>query len=179
MPMPSRPSSGAWPGRIPRYPFLPGTCKSVTSSRTKARSGVATSRESVSAMGLLLLQFRRLLDRFLDGSLHIERLFGQVVVLAFDNFAEALDGIGQGDVLTLVAGKLLGDVEGLGEELLDFAGAGGDELVIVGVHVACVDGGDGALVGGGDALMQFAHFGGEVGLVADGGGHAAEEGGNF
>src|ERR1039457_3074768 len=262
IPMPSKPSSGAWPGRIPRYPFLPGICKSVTNSRTKARSGVATSRESVSAMGLRLLQFRRFLDHFLDGALHVERLFGQVVVLAFDNFAEALDGIGQGDVLALVAGELLGDVEGLGEELLDFAGAGDDELVlvgelvdaengddvleilvalqgaldhlgdlvvvladdqgiedagggsqridggidaeggdiarevgggvevgeggggsgvgvIVGGHVDGLHGGDGALVGGGDALLQFAHLGGQVGLVADGARHAAEEGGNL
>jgi hypothetical protein len=51
--------------------------------------------------------------------------------------------------------------------------------VIVGGHVDGLDGGDGALVRGGDALLQFAHFGGEVGLVADGAGHAAEEGGNF
>src|ERR1035438_1578076 len=135
MPMPSRPRRGAWPGRIPRYPLLPGICKSVTSSRTRARSGVATSRERVSAMGLRLLQFRRFLDYFLDGSLHVERLFGQIVVLAFDNFAAALDGIGEGDVLALVAGELLGDVEGLGEELLDFAGAGHDELFLVGEFV--------------------------------------------
>src|ERR1019366_3297201 len=111
-------------GRIPRYPLLPGTCKSVTSSLTKARSGVATSSWRVSAMGLLLLQFRRFLDHFLDSSLHVERLFGQVVVLAF------------------VAGELLGDEEGLGKELLDFAGAGDDELVLVGELVDAENGND-------------------------------------
>src|ERR1019366_2882367 len=55
VPMPSSPSSGAWPGRIPMYPSLPGTCTSLTCSRTNARSGVATSRESVSAMALRFL----------------------------------------------------------------------------------------------------------------------------
>src|ERR1035438_3010402 len=93
-------------------------------------------------MGLRLLQFRRLLDHFLDSSLHVERLFGQVVVLAFDNFAEALDGIGQRDVLALVAGELLGDEEGLGKELLDFTGAGDDELVLVGELVDAENGDD-------------------------------------
>src|ERR1035437_4361977 len=258
VPMPSNPSSGAWPGRIPMYPSLPGTCTSLTCSRTNSRSGVATSRESVSAMGLRLLQFRRFLEDFLDGSLHVECLLGQAVVLAFDNFAEALDGIGELDVLALVAGELLGDVERLGEELLDLAGArhnqlvlvgefvdtqngddvleilvalqgaldhlghlvvvladdegiqnarggsqrvdggvnaqrgdiarevgggvevgegggGGGVGVIVGGHVDGLHGGDRALVGGGDALLQFAHFGGQVGLVSDGARHAADQ----
>src|ERR1035441_8352500 len=116
-----RPSSGAWPGRIPMYPSLPGTCTSLTCSRTNARSGVATSRESVSAMALRLPQFFGFLQHFLDGSLHVERLLRQVVVLAIHNFAEALDGIRQLDVLALVAGELLGHVERLGKELLDFA----------------------------------------------------------
>src|SRR5664279_4819695 len=135
VPMPSSPSSGAWPGRIPMYPSLPGTCTSLTGSRTNSRSGVATSRERVSAMALRLLQFRRFLQHFLDGSLHVECLLGQAVVLAFDNFAEALDGIGELDVLALEAGELLGHVERLGEELLDFARARHNQLVFVGEFV--------------------------------------------
>ena len=47
--------------------------------------------------------------------------------------------------------------------------------VIVGGHVDGLHGRDRTLLGGGDALLQFAHFGGEVGLVAHGAGHAAEQ----
>src|ERR1035437_57657 len=213
-------------------------------------------------MALRLLQFRRFLEHFLDGPLHVECLLGQAVVLAFDNFAEALDGIGELDVLALEAGELLGHVEGLGEELLNFArarhnqlvfvgefvdtqnrddvlqilvalqgaldhlghlvvvladdegiqnarggsqrvdggvnaqrgdsarevgggvevgggGGGGGVGVIVGGHVDGLHGGDRALVGGGDTLLQFAHFGGQVGLVSDGARHAAEQRGNL
>src|ERR1017187_7957819 len=142
MPMPSNPSSGAWPGRIPMYPCLPGSCRSLTRSRTKARSGVATSSSRVSAMGLLLLQLFRALQHFLDGALHVERLLRQVVVLAFDNFAEPLDGIGQLDVLALVTGELLGHVERLGKELLDFARPCHDELIFVGEFVDAQNGDD-------------------------------------
>src|ERR1017187_1243791 len=140
--MPSRPSSGAWPGRIPMYPFLPGTCNSLTCSRTNSRSGVATSSSRVSAMALRFLQFRRFLERFLDGSLHVERLLRQVVMLAFDNFAEALDGIGQRDVLALVAGELLGHVERLGKELLHLPRPRHGEFVFVGKFVDAENGDD-------------------------------------
>jgi hypothetical protein len=50
---------------------------------------------------------------------------------------------------------------------------------VVGGDVDGLDGGDGALVGGADAFLEVAHFGGEGGLVAHGGGHAAEEGGDL
>ena len=71
------------------------------------------------------------------------------------------------------AGEQHGGVE-VGE-----GGGGGGVGEVVGGHVDGLDGGDGAFFGGGDALLQLAHFGGEVGLVADGGGHAAEEGGDL
>src|SRR5450756_1980452 len=160
VPMPSNPSSGAWPGRIPMYPFLPGICTSLTSSRTNSRSGVATSRERESAMALRLLQLCRFLDYFLDGSLHPECLLGQAVVLAFDNFAEALDGIGELDVLALEAGELLGHVERLGEELLDFAGARHNQLVFVGEFVDTQNGDDvlQILVALQSALDQLGHL---------------------
>ena len=51
--------------------------------------------------------------------------------------------------------------------------------VIVGGHVDGLHGRDRALVGGGDALLQFAHFGGQVGLVSHGARHAAEQRRNF
>ena len=42
-----------------------------------------------------------------------------------------------------------------------------------------LDGRDGALLGGGDALLQLAHLGGQRGLVADGRRHAAEKCGDL
>ena len=63
-------------------------------------------------------------------------------MLAFDDFAEALDGIGQLDVLALEAGELLGHVEGLGEEPLHLAGARHGELVFVGEFVDTQNGDD-------------------------------------
>ena len=44
---------------------------------------------------------------------------------------------------------------------------------IVGGDVDGLDGGDGAFLIGGDALLHDAHVDGEGGLVADGGGDAA------
>ena len=59
-------------------------------------------------------------------------------------------------------------------------GGGGRGIgVIVGGHVDGLHGGDRTLLGGGDALLQFAHFGGQVGLVSHGARHAAEQRGNF
>ena len=47
--------------------------------------------------------------------------------------------------------------------------------VVVGGHVDGLHRGDGALLGRGDALLQLAHFGGQVGLVAHGRRHAAQQ----
>src|SRR6266852_160140 len=51
--------------------------------------------------------------------------------------------------------------------------------VVVGGHVDGLHRSDGAGLGGGDALLKFADFGVQVGLITDGGGHAVEERGNF
>ena len=50
---------------------------------------------------------------------------------------------------------------------------------VVGGHVDGLHRGDGTLAGRGDALLQFAHFRGQVGLVAHGGGHTAQQRGHF
>jgi hypothetical protein len=50
---------------------------------------------------------------------------------------------------------------------------------VVGGNVDGLEGGDGALFGGGDAFLEVTHFGGEGGLVTDGGGGTAEEGGHL
>ncbi|MEZ5287021.1 MAG: hypothetical protein R2712_19890 [Vicinamibacterales bacterium] len=47
--------------------------------------------------------------------------------------------------------------------------------VVVGGHVDGLHRGDGPLLGRGDALLQLAHLGEQGRLVADGGGHAAQE----
>ena len=50
---------------------------------------------------------------------------------------------------------------------------------VVGGHIHSLHRGDGALLGRRDALLQFAHFGGEVRLVSHGRRHAAQQRGNF
>jgi hypothetical protein len=50
---------------------------------------------------------------------------------------------------------------------------------IVGGHVDRLHGGDRTFLRGCNALLQFAHFGGEVRLVSDGGGHTTQERGYF
>ena len=50
---------------------------------------------------------------------------------------------------------------------------------IVGRHVDGLHRSDRALLGGSDALLQRAHLRGQGGLVADGGGHSAEQGGHL
>src|SRR5690606_32681884 len=71
-----------------------------------------------------------LLDRFVDGADHVERLLRQVVVLAVHDALEAADGVLQRDVLARRAGEHLGHVERLAEEALDLAGARHRQLVL-------------------------------------------------
>ena len=85
-------------------------------------------RPSVS-LRRLVLHLLGALQHVLDGALHVEGLLRDVVVLAFDDLAEAADRVGDLDVLALDAGELLGHVERLREEALDLAGAGDGELV--------------------------------------------------
>ena len=58
-------------------------------------------------------------------------------------------------------------------------GGGGGVGQVVGRHVNSLDGRNGALLGGGDALLQSAHFGGQRRLVAHGAGHAAQQCGHL
>ena len=50
---------------------------------------------------------------------------------------------------------------------------------VVGRHVDGLHRGDGTLLGGSDAFLQGAHFGGQGRLVTDGRRHTAQKGGNF
>src|SRR5689334_13509146 len=71
-----------------------------------------------------------LLDRLLDGADHVEGGFRQVVILAFAQATEALDGVGEIDELAGRAGEDFGDVERLRQEALDLAGARHRHLVL-------------------------------------------------
>ena len=58
---------------------------------------------------------------FLNRALHIKGLFGQVIVLALDEFPEALDGIRNLHVAARNPGKLLSHVKRLRKKSLDSA----------------------------------------------------------
>src|SRR6516164_2865319 len=87
-------------------------------------------------------QLLALLDRLFDGADHVEGGFGQVVILAFAEAAEALDGVREIDELAGRAGEDFGDVEGLRQEALDLAGARHGQLVLFGQLVHAENGDD-------------------------------------
>src|SRR4029077_19109725 len=106
--------SGAWPGRMPRYPDVPGTCASVACSLTMRRSGVTISIWNVSAITLRSrFHLLGILEDLVDGALHVERLLRHVIVLAFDDLFEAADCVRNLDVTSLVARELLRYMERL------------------------------------------------------------------
>ena len=87
-------------------------------------------------------------------------------MLAFQNFLERPNCFGERNVLTLRAGELFGHEERLGEELLDFAGAGNESFVVFGKFFHTEDGNDvlqifvaleHALDFTGDIVMVFTH----------------------
>ena len=83
-------------------------------------------------LGLLAAHLAALLHGLVDRADHVERLLGEVVVLAVQDLAEAVDRVLELDVLAGRAGELLGDEVRLREEALDLAGPLDDELVLVG-----------------------------------------------
>src|SRR2546423_5524262 len=103
-------------------------------------------------LALLLLRLGRLLrlarhaaallDRLLDRPDHVERLLGQLVVLAVENLVEAVDRVLELHVLAGLTRELLGDEVRLREEALDLPRAGDDHLVLVGKLVDAEDGDD-------------------------------------
>ena len=72
----------------------------------------------------------------------------------------------------------LGDTTGKHSGGVQVSEGGGGSRVsqIVSGHVDGLDGCDGTLLGGGNALLHHTHVDGQSGLVSDGGGNAAEEG---
>src|ERR671930_361961 len=126
-------TSGACRARTPISPAAPGTTIISASPSNAGPSGV-TSETSKRLLGLL--------DRLLDRADHVEGLLGQVVVLAVEDLAEALDRVLELHVLAGGAGELLGDEVRLREEALDLPRAGDDEPVLVGELVDSEDGDD-------------------------------------
>src|SRR5690606_2783850 len=75
------------------------------------------------------LQFLGFLDGFVDAANHVERLLRQVIVVTFQDAAEASDGVLQGNVLARGAGEDFGHEERLGQEALDLTSTGYQLLV--------------------------------------------------
>src|SRR3954462_12613901 len=107
-----------------------------------------------------------LFDRLFDGADHVKGLLRQMIVLAFAQSAETLDGVGEVDEFAGRAGKHFGDEERLRQEAFDLAGAGDGDLVLFAQFVHAEN--------GDDVLQRFVflqdlldHARGLVVLVAD------------
>src|SRR3954467_8208601 len=137
---------GACPGRMPRYPFLPGICISSAWSRTTIFSGVTISSWKESAIRIycrfLCRRFHLLCSfcHFVNRTLHVEGLLRDVVVLPFDDAAEAFHCVFDLDVTARRTGELLCHEERLRQELLHLAGAGDRDLLIFAQFVDTQDG---------------------------------------
>src|ERR1043166_822992 len=80
---------------------------------------------------LLLSDRGSLLHGLFNCANHVEGLLGQVVVFAFDDLAEALDGVFELDVFAFQTRELRRHEEWLREEALHVARARKDQLVFV------------------------------------------------
>ena len=68
----------------------------------------------------------------LDGADHVKSLFRNIVVFAGDYFLERANRVFQLDVGARNTGKLLGDVERLGEKALHFTGPRNGQFIVFG-----------------------------------------------
>jgi hypothetical protein len=91
---------------------------------------------------LASLQLPGLLLHVLDPADHVERLLGQVVVVALGDRLERGDCLLQGREDTRLAGELLGHEHGLGQESLDPSGPLHGDLVLLAELVDAEDGDD-------------------------------------
>src|SRR6185312_6708286 len=96
----------------------------------KRRLSIRHSLFAIRRLGCFSRQLLALLDGFFDGADHVERRFRQMVVLAFAETAEALDGVGEVDEFAGRTGEDFSDVERLRQEALDLAGARHGQLVL-------------------------------------------------
>src|SRR2546421_13082845 len=94
-----------------------------TSSSYTARSGVMISRCRGPALRRFLRHTLALLTCLLDRADVVERLLGEIVVLALEHLAEAAHRIGHLHVLAGHTGELLRHEHRLSEKALDLARA--------------------------------------------------------
>src|SRR5512143_2891534 len=113
---------------MPNSPSPPGATTISTSPENRRLSCVTISKWSVAILRLLLHLLADF-DRFVNRADHVERLLRQIVVLAFQNFAEAAHGLAQGHIAAVAAGELRRREERVREETLDLAGATDQKLV--------------------------------------------------
>src|SRR5947208_16936318 len=106
------------------------------------RVSIRYSLFAIRPLGRFSRELLALLDGFLDGADHVESGFRQVIVLAFADRAETLDGVSELDERALRPGEDFGDVERLRQEALDLAGAGHRDLVVFGPFVHAENGDD-------------------------------------
>ncbi len=88
------------------------------------------NRSVVGVGGLEAGGFGRSVD-VVDVAFHEEEAFADFVEVTAKDGLEAVNGFLEGDVAAGEAGGFFHDEEGLGEEALDFAGAGDGEAVFV------------------------------------------------
>src|SRR6478609_9016869 len=133
--------TGAWRSSTPKSPSVPGTTTMWTSSERTSLVGVTSSKWIGIGSGLFG-QLLGLLDRFLDAADHVERLLGQVVVLAVDDRLERAHGVLDLHELAGDVGEHLGDVERLAEEALDLARPADGQLIFFAELVHAENGDD-------------------------------------
>src|SRR5580700_10163568 len=105
---------------MPSSPCEPGTNSTLASPENICPSALTMSTCMDWAMMDLPRSAQRLrfFDRFLDAADHVERLLGEMVVLAGNDVLEAADRILQGHDFAVLAGEHLRHVEGLRQEAL-------------------------------------------------------------
>src|SRR3981081_3216076 len=119
-------SRGACRGSMPSSPSAPRQtrkglpCPSTSPSKSE-RSTLTTRSDTATRLLILRLHLLALLAGFLDRADHVERLLGQVVVLALQDLSEAADGLLHADEAALSAREALRDEEGLRQEPLNLA----------------------------------------------------------
>src|SRR5947207_8843717 len=106
------------------------------------RVSIRYSLFAIRPLGRFSSQLLALLDGFFNGADHVEGGFRQVIVLAFADGTEALDGVGEIDELAGRTGEYFGHEERLRQEALDLAGAGHGDLVLFGQFVHAENGDD-------------------------------------
>src|SRR5579862_7597812 len=127
MPGLSAARNGAWCGRMPSSPSV------VTAMTSSALPSKTTSVGVTRLNGNELATSHTfgVFAHFVDRTGVEERALGQIVDLAFEDFFERCDRLGELDVFAGPPGELLGDEKRLREEALDAPRSRDGDLVIL------------------------------------------------